>query len=104
MKVAIYHMTNNPKRTSCIPLEMNILRKYAAEQNWDVVEEFVDLTNIQQDKVELEKAISESSKYDVLLIKTAYYLSRNTETYIKILKSLSQNETRVFSIVDGWCS
>ncbi len=104
MKVAIYHMTNNPSRESCISLEINILKKYATEQSWDVVAEYIDLTNIQGKKVELMKAIANTQEYEVLLVKKAYYLSRNTDSYIAILKQLREKNIRVFSIVDGWCS
>ena len=103
MKVIIYHMTNEPKRISCIETELKILRKYADMQGWEIVNEYVDMTSTISKKKELDKVISYEGEYDIVLVKYAYYVARNTDSFFKIRRQLQNKGVRIYGINEGWC-
>ena len=103
-RVAIYHMSLNPTRTSCIDLQLEILRKYAKEQKWEIVGEYLDLTNVEKDKIQLERLINDSKdNFDICLMKNCYYISRHTQRFIHIRNQLRDNDVSLITLCEGRC-
>lgn len=103
MRVAIYHMVINPKRRSCIDIEIDTLKLYAKRQGWEVYNIYLDETNIEEKKEELANLINDCSKglFDLVLMKNAYYISRHTNKYLEIRKKLKENNILLHTLSEG---
>jgi len=101
--IAIYHMAIDPKRKSCINLQLDILKHYAKEHDWNVVKIYYDNSNLESEKKELDRLIQDSAnnEFDLVLIKTGYYISRRTSQFLKIRQKLKNNDVTLYSLVEG---
>ena len=72
-------------------------------QGWEIVNEYVDMTSTISKKKELDKVISYEGEYDIVLVKYAYYVARNTDSFFKIRRQLQNKGVRIYGINEGWC-
>lgn len=105
MKVGIYHMVLDPKRKSCITLQLDILKKYAKEQSWEVYDTYLDMTNTKEGKVELSRLLQDAHNncFDIILMKYAYYISRDTSQYVAIRNELRDCGIQLITLCEGKC-
>jgi len=105
MKVGIYHMVIDPKRKSCITLQLDILKKYAKEQSWEIYDIYLDNTNVFEEKNELNRLIEDAHNhcFDIVLMKNAYYISRRTPTYVSIRNDLRDCGIELYTLCEGAC-
>lgn len=103
MNIAIYHMAIDPKRKSCISLQLDILEHYAQMQGWNIVATYYDNTNLEEQKFELQRLIDDSSskEFELVLIKTGYYISRRTPKFLDVRQTLLKNGVRIYSLQEG---
>ncbi len=102
-RVAIYHMSLDPVRTSCIDTNLQILRAFADEKGWEVVDEYLDLTNAVTKKSEFKRMMEDIDKYDIILLKYCYYISRKTNEYVKFRNAMFEKKKAIYSLNEGWC-
>lgn len=102
-RVAIYHMSLDPIRDGCIERELEIMRVFAKRQGWEVVKEYVDLTNKYDEKIHLKEMLKETDLFDVVLLKNCYYISRSTSEYTKVKAALFRENVGIYAMNGGWC-
>ena len=102
-RVAIYHMSLDPIRSGCIERELETMRVFAKKKGWQIVHEYVDLTNAKTKKVEMQKLLDSTNAFDIVLMKNAYYISRHTNEFVKTRNHLFSNNVAIYSMTEGWC-
>lgn len=100
-KVIIYHVSLDPIRSGCIERQLKIMRLFCENQGWELVNEYVDLSRNSDKQENLQTILNTPMDANILLIKNAYFLSRNTVSFIKIKKQLENKGIRIYSLADG---
>lgn len=102
-KAAIYHMSLDPIRSSCIDLQMDILRSYSKKQEWEIYGEYLDLTNATTKKEDFKRLLEEADNFDVVVLKNCYFISRKTPEFVKYRNLLRDKGVYLYSLTEGWC-
>lgn len=102
-RVAIYHISLDPKRDSCIELQMKVLRSFAKNKKWDIVGEYIDLSCANSKREQLEVLKQNIKQYDIILVKWAYYFTRETSSFLRFRNEMIKEGVRIYSINEGWC-
>lgn len=102
-RVAIYHLSLDPIRSGCIELQMKILRSFSKRKNWSITKEYIELTNIKGKKEQEKLLLKEAGEFDIVLVKNAYYFSRETSSFLTLRNKLLEKGVRIFSLNEGWC-
>lgn len=102
-RVAIYHLSLDPIRSGCIELQMKILRSFANRKGWTITKEYIELTNIKDKKEQEKLLLEEAEEFDIVLVKNAYYFSRETSSFLTLRNKLLEKGVRIFSLNEGWC-
>ena len=102
-KVAIYHLSLDPTRKSCIDIQMDILKHYANSHNWEIVKIYYDNSNLEGKKQELQQLLIDCQKgmFDIVLMKNAYFISRSTPKFISFWKTLKSNNVTLYTLTEG---
>ena len=103
VRVAVYHLSLDPVRSGCIELQMKILRSFAERKSWNIVKEYIELTNLKSKKESEQKLIEEADQFDIVLVKNAYYFSRETSSFLALRNKLLKKGVRIYSLNEGWC-
>lgn len=103
IRVAVYHLSLDPVRSGCIELQMKILRSFAERKRWNIVKEYIELTNLKSQKESERKMIEEADQFDIVLVKNAYYFSRETSSFLALRNNLLKKGVRIYSLNEGWC-
>ena len=99
---AIYHFTNgSEKRPIVNQKQLNMLAQFAIDKGYSVGEIFCDKSLLKSEHYEFERFMSEADKFDVLVVKDFYHLSKNTMKCMTIMKELKSKGIQVQTLNNG---
>ena len=99
---AIYHFTDgSEKRPIVNQKQLNILEQFAISQGFSVGEIYCDKSLLKCEQSEFDKFMSELDRYDVLVTKDFYHISRNTMKCMSVMKKLRDKGIKIYSIENG---
>ena len=99
---AIYHFTDgSEKRPIVNQKQLNILEQFAISQGFSVSEIYCDYSLLKCEQTEFDRLMSETDKYDVLVTKDFYHISKNTMKCMSVMKELRDKGIQVHSIENG---
>ena len=99
---AIYHFTDgSEKRPIVNQKQLNILEQFAISQGFSVGEIYCDYSLLKCEQSEFDRFMSETDKYDVLVTKDFYHISKNTMKCMSVMKELRDKGIQVHSIENG---
>jgi DNA invertase Pin-like site-specific DNA recombinase len=99
---AIYHFTNgSEKRPIVNQKQLNMLEQFAISQGFSVGEIYCDKSLLKCEQSEFNRCMSDIDKYDVLIAKDFYHISKNTMKCMSVMKELRGKGIQVRSIENG---
>lgn len=99
---AIYHFTDgSEKRPIVKQKQLNILEQFAISQGFSVGEIYCDRSLLKCEQSEFDRFMSNADRYDVLITKDFYHISKNTMKCMSIMKELRDKGIQVLSIENG---
>lgn len=100
---AIYHFTNESKhRPKVYKDQLQALKYFANAHEWNVSEIFCDFSLNKSEHPEFDRFLAEADKYDVLVVKDFYHISKNTMECMRIMKLLRDKGITIYSIENGY--
>jgi DNA invertase Pin-like site-specific DNA recombinase len=101
-RAAIYHFTDSSEeRPTVYQKQLNILTKYAASIGFDNVEIFCDRSRLKTEHHEFDRFLLSSNKFDALITKDLYHISKNTMQCMSVMKELRDKGIQIHSIENG---
>ena len=102
MKAAIYHFTDgSEKRPIVNQKQLNILEQFAISQGFSVGEIYCDKSLLKCEQSEFDRFMSDIDRYDVLVTKDFYHISKNTMKCMSVMKELREKGIQIHSIENG---
>lgn len=102
MTGAIYHFTNkSEKRPIVNKKQLENLKIFANNLGIEIAEIYCDTTLIVNERTEFHRFLSEANRYDALVTKDFYHISKNTMACMKHMKSLLDKGISIYSIENG---
>lgn len=102
LKAAIYHFTDvSDKRPKIYMDELKNLEQFAVSLGFTVTEIFCDKSLLRSNHPEFERFLASCEKFDVLITKDFYHISKNTMKCMYILKELSNKGLKIFTMENG---
>lgn len=99
---AIYHFTDgSEKRPIMNQKQLNILEQFTISQGFSVGEIYCDKSLLKCEQSEFNRFMSEADKYDVLVTKDFYHISKNTMKCMSVMKDLRDKGIQIHSIENG---
>lgn len=99
---AIYHFTDgSEKRPIVNQKQLNILEQFAISQGFSVGEIYCDKSLLKCEQSEFDRFMSDTDRYDVLVTKDFYHISKNTMKCMSVMKELRDKGIQVHSIENG---
>lgn len=99
---AIYHFTDgSEKRPIVNEKQLNILEQFALSQGFYLGEIYCDKSLLKCEQAEFNRFLSDIDKYDVLITKDFYHISKNTMKCMSVMKELRDKGVQVHSIENG---
>ena len=99
---AIYHFTDgSEKRPIVNEKQLNILEQFALSQGFSLGEIYCDKSLLKCEQAEFNRFLSDIDKYDVLITKDFYHISKNTMKCMSVMKGLRDKGVQVHSIENG---
>ena len=99
---AIYHFTDGSEcRPSINKKQLQILEEFAREQGFSVGEIYCDKSLLKREQDEFRRFLSEVDKYDVLVTKDFYHISKNTSKCMKVMEELRSKGVQMHTIENG---
>lgn len=99
---AIYHFTDgSEKRPIVNEKQLNILEQFALSQGFSLGEIYCDKSLLKCEQAEFNRFLSDIDKYDVLITKDFYHISKNTMKCMSVMKELRDKGVQVHSIENG---
>lgn len=99
---AIYHFTDgSEKRPIVKQKQLNILEQFAISQGFSVGEIYCDRSLLKCEQSEFDRFMSNADRYDVLITKDFYHISKNTMKCMSIMKELRDKGIQVLSLENG---
>lgn len=99
-KAIIYHQNNVKERQACLDRDLRILRLYAKEHNYEIIEEFID-SNTTKANGKLNELLTTDLQYDLVLMKYGYYISRHTSQFLAFRKQLLDRNVQIVTTAEG---
>lgn len=101
-RAAIYHFTDkSAKRPIYYKNQVKILENYAASKGLDVVDVFCDMSLNRCERVEFDRFLSCCDRYDTLVTKDFYHISKNTGRCIRVMQELRRHGVRIYTLDNG---
>lgn len=102
MKAAIYHFTDNStKRPKIYKDQLNRLEEFATSQGLTVTEIFCDKSLRRSDRTEFDRFLSCSDRFEALVTKDFYHISKNTMTCMSVMKELREKGVKIYTLENG---
>lgn len=102
MTGAIYHFTDGSnKRPIVVEKQIKELQEFATNVGVDVEEVYLDRSLILDEREEFRRFIDECDKYEVLITKDFYHISKNTRACMDLMKELRDRGITIYSIENG---
>lgn len=99
---AIYHFTDgSEKRPIVNQKQLNILEQFAISQGFSVGEIYCDKSLLKCEQSEFDRFMSDIDRYDVLVTKDFYHISKNTMKCMSVMKELREKGIQIHSIENG---
>lgn len=99
---AIYHFTDgSEKRPIVNQKQLNMLEQFAISQGFSVGEIYCDKSLLKCEQSEFDRFMADIDKYDVLVTKDFYHISKNTMKCISVMKELRDKGIQIHSIENG---
>lgn len=102
-RIAIYHFTNAAeKRPSVGVNDIDRLYQYASQHScWEVVHLYLDSTLRKFEQKELQRLLENLGKYDIILVKSFYHISKKISSFWTIVMELKRNGVNIVSMQEG---
>ena len=101
-KAAIYHFSNTTgKRPIIYEKELEALKAFAETKGFEVSEVFFDTSLERRKRKEFDRFLASADKFDVLVTKDFYHISKNTCKCLKDMKELRNRGVRICSVENG---
>lgn len=102
MKAAIYHFTDGSKKRPIVnQKQLNILKQYAISQGFSVSDIYCDKSLLKCEQSEFDRLMADIDKYDALITKDFYHISKNTMKCMSVMKKLRDKGIQIHSIENG---
>lgn len=99
---AIYHFTDgSEKRPIVNQKQLNMLQQFAISQGFSVGEIYCDKSLLKCEQSEFDRFMSDIDRYDVLVTKDFYHISKNTMKCMSVMKELREKGIQIHSIENG---
>lgn len=99
---AIYHFTDgSEKRPIVNQKQLNILEQFAISQGFSVGEIYCDKSLLKCEQSEFARFMSDIDRYDVLITKDFYHISKNTMKCMSVMKELRDKGIQIHSVENG---
>ena len=99
---AIYHFTDgSEKRPIVNQKQLNILEQFAISQGFSVGEIYCDKSLLKCEQSEFDRFMADIDRYDVLITKDFYHISKNTMKCMSVMKELREKGIQIHSIENG---
>lgn len=99
---AIYHFTDgSEKRPIVNQKQLNMLEQFAISQGFSVGEIYCDKSLLKCEQSEFDRFMADIDKYDVLVTKDFYHISKNTMKCMSVMKNLRDKGIQIHSIENG---
>lgn len=99
---AIYHFTDgSEKRPIVNQKQLNMLEQFAISQGFSVGEIYCDKSLLKCEQSEFDRFMSDIDRYDALIVKDFYHISKNTMKCMSALKELREKGIKIHSIENG---
>ena len=99
---AIYHFTDgSEKRPIVNQKQLNMLEQFAISQGFSVGEIYCDKSLLKCEQSEFDRFMSDIDRYDVLVTKDFYHISKNTMKCMSVMKNLRDKGIQIHSIENG---
>lgn len=104
-KAAIYHFTNeSQKRPKIYKDQLTELEQYASSLGFTVDAIYCDKSLKKSDHIEFKRFMNNCNRYDALITKDFYHISKNTMKAISIIKELNDKGIQVYTKENGYLS
>lgn len=101
-RAAIYHFTNkSDKRPICYKKQIKVLENYAASMGLDVVDIFCDMSLKRYERTEFDRFLSCCDRYDALVTKDFYHISKNTGKCMSVMQELRGHGVQIYTVENG---
>lgn len=99
---AIYHFTDgSEKRPIVNQKQLNMLEQFAISQGFSVGEIYCDKSLLKCEQSEFDRFMADIDRYDVLITKDFYHISKNTMKCMSVMKDLRDKGIQIHSIENG---
>ena len=99
---AIYHFTDgSEKRPIVNQKQLNMLEQFAISQGFSVGEIYCDKSLLKCEQSEFDRFMADIDRYDVLVTKDFYHISKNTMKCMSVMKNLRDKGIQIHSIENG---
>ena len=99
---AIYHFTDgSEKRPIVNQKQLNMLEQFAIYQGFSVGEIYCDKSLLKCEQSEFDRFMADIDRYDVLITKDFYHISKNTMKCMSVMKELREKGIQIHSIENG---
>ena len=99
---AIYHFTDgSEKRPIVNQKQLNMLEQFAISQGFSVGEIYCDKSLLKCEQSEFDRFMADIDRYDVLITKDFYHISKNTMKCMSVMKELREKGIQIHSIENG---
>ena len=99
---AIYHFTDgSEKRPIVNQKQLNMLEQFAISQGFSVGEIYCDKSLLKCEQSEFDRFMADIDRYDVLITKDFYHISKNTMKCMSVMKNLRDKGIQIHSIENG---
>lgn len=99
---AIYHFTDgSEKRPIVNQKQLNMLEQFAISQGFSVGEIYCDKSLLKCEQSEFDRFMADIDRYDALVTKDFYHISKNTMKCMSVMKELRDKGIQVHSIENG---
>ncbi len=101
-KAAIYHFTNKSQQHPKVYKDqLKALKSYAASLGFEVADVFCDMSLNRAERTEYDRFLSCCGRYNALIAKDFYHISKNTGRFMTELISLQEKGLQVYTIENG---
>lgn len=99
---AIYHFTDgSEKRPIVNQKQLNMLEQFAISQGFSVGEIYCDKSLLKCEQSEFDRFMFDIDRYDALIVKDFYHISKNTMKCMSVMKDLHDKGMQIHSIENG---
>lgn len=101
-RAAIYHFTDeSSKRPKIYRDQLKSLEDFAVSVGFEETDIYCDMSLKRHERVEFDRFLSCCERYDALITKDYYHISKNTGKCMSIMKELRNKGLKIFTHLNG---